>query len=98
MPLYVWIKKLACCQCKKPTFPYKLYETCHNCQHAACGDCKPSEVRFNAGETLKRTPAKPNKDNEDPDEEHHLGWMTNLQRLNGSLESLVLKKQKKTFQ
>ena len=97
MPRYMYVKKLSCCQCKKPTFPYKLYETCHNCQHAPCGDCSTHEMPINAGDTPTRTPAKPKKDNEDPDEERHLGLLTNLQRLNGSSESLVLKKQKSTF-
>ena len=51
-----------------------------------------------AAEAATKLEARSTKDNEDPDEERHLGWMTTLQRLHGSMESLVLKKQKKTFQ
>ncbi|KAK0109993.1 hypothetical protein ONS95_002657 [Cadophora gregata] len=98
MPRLIWAKKLGCSQCNKPTFPYKLFETCRYCQHVPCGDCKVTEVPLNTVEVVEKIERKQNRDDEDPDEEHHLTWMTNLQRLHGSQESLVLKKQKKTFQ
>ena len=98
MSRLVWVRKLACCQCQKPTSPYKLFETCHHCQHVPCGGCKVRELPLNAVEAAMKLEARSTKENEDPDEERHLGWMASLQRLHGSMENLVLKKQKKTFQ